>query len=130
MIPAEKLDELRQLASKATPGPWGYDDGAVICGDGWGFSSVPSQYRFDPEDTYMRDIPEGVDSDRDSQYIAAMNPTQCLELLDEIAKYREALEYIAAPTYGTEPFNTDEERAKIYWNHIARFQFAAREALK
>jgi hypothetical protein len=40
-----------------------------------------------------------------------------------------ALSAIAAPTYGTELSDTDAERASIYWQHLARFQKIAREAI-
>ena len=48
----------------------------------------------------------------------------------ENRRLREALEKIAAPTYGTELWNTHKERAKIYWRHLISFQTIARAALK
>lgn len=46
-----------------------------------------------------------------------------------ILELEAALRQIAQPTYGTEPSNTDAERADIYWGHLSRFQRIAREAL-
>lgn len=40
-----------------------------------------------------------------------------------------AMREIAAPTDGTEIHDTAEERAEIYWRHIARLQAIARRAL-
>ena len=51
------------------------------------------------------------------------------ELEAENRRMREALEKIAAPTFGTELWNTHKERAEIYWTHLTNFQTIARTAL-
>lgn len=52
------------------------------------------------------------------------------EAAAEIKRLREALEIISKPTYGTELFDTDEDRAEVYWQHITRFQAIAKKALE
>ena len=88
-ITKKKLNEIRKLALEASPGPWSYDDGNVGCGDGWGFGSWPTQYSGDTPVEYWEDkkIPPGIDSDKDSEYIAAVDPTTILALLDLLEDY-------------------------------------------
>lgn len=88
MITKEKLAELRKLSAEATPGPWIYDDGAVIFNapenvdgdENWSWQSYPCQYwqGFDDDDQNK------FDSDNDEVFIATLrnNIDALLDLIE------------------------------------------------
>jgi len=84
VIPAEKLDRLRQLAESATPGPWAkacaISSHAIV--DREIIESMAAcgpSHSEETEEQYAKVI-------NDSEFIHAFNPTQCIELLDEIQR--------------------------------------------
>ncbi|MBK7052201.1 MAG: hypothetical protein IPH54_16790 [Rhodoferax sp.] len=64
----EQINELRQLAQAATPGPW-YDRAGVLRGTGGGIKPIATIY-----------------NGLNSPYIAAANPAAVLELIAEIER--------------------------------------------
>ena len=68
--------------------------------------------------------------DIDYPHLARKQAERIAELESENRRLREALEKIAAPTYGTELWNTHKERAEIYRTHLTSFQTIARAALQ
>lgn len=87
------LKKLRELAEKATKGPWinGGDDWPFIyqtnhiTRDIWTIAELGNHYGMNT----------GKKVDEDAEFIAASNPTTILQLLDELQDYREALEWYA-----------------------------------
>lgn len=109
-----KLNELKELAQKATPGPWKHDDGnhqietsghrILICDAASNFTR-----KVDAEYMYGENIPDDVngilkyDNDDDMEFISAANPQVVIQLIERIEKLSEALTQIsiyAAKAYG------------------------------
>lgn len=67
----EQINELRQLAQAATPGPW-YDRAGVLRGTGGGIKPIATIY-----------------NGLNSPYIAAANPAAILALIAEIDSLRD-----------------------------------------
>ena len=89
-ITDELVAELEALASKATPGPWGYD-GSYVC-----------TVRNDGETVYVQSWDPVADAllSKNVHYIAAANPATILALLaerKELIKDRERLDWLADP---------------------------------
>jgi hypothetical protein len=84
-------DSCLEIAGKATPGPWGDDDGHVMTGDGFGFSSTPAQYYIGDE------YGSTGDSDADAEFIATsreMVPELCRRLQLACEALRAVKSYI------------------------------------
>jgi hypothetical protein len=87
---AEEMKRLRELAEKATPGPWDCDDadesrGGYNAHAGW-FSVSKAR----TEDMVLTNQPEMGMFDRraDAAFVVAANPQTVLALLDEIERLR------------------------------------------
>lgn len=78
----DKLNELKELAEKATPGPWIYDeeDGTIEPLETVGLRSIIA------EPTYSND----------AAFIAAANPQTVLELIAEIERREKEADWLAA----------------------------------
>lgn len=72
----EERERLKELAGKATPGPWGRD-GAIVLGNGRGLADVWG------EDTSL------VEDDHNAAYIAAANPSAVLALIEEVERLEQ-----------------------------------------
>lgn len=88
MILSEYLTSVRQRLEKATPGPWGYDDGAVFVEDGFCLQAWPQQY-YEGLTCYGKTKGPG-DSDGDSEFCASA-PTDIAKLLKLVEIMSEAL---------------------------------------
>ena len=79
-------DELRALAVVATPGPW------IPAGPSFG-ERLPAYYNCVCVDDDTDDSPDicGDMEHADAEYVAAMDPTTTLALLDEIERLRGLL---------------------------------------
>ena len=76
------LKKLRELAEKALPGPWAVGE----WGDGSNTSGCSNVLAPDSEIVIVKDIPYC-----DSSFIAALNPSTVLSLLDTIERYEGVL---------------------------------------
>jgi len=79
----QKLNELREIAKRATPGPWRYSPATFY--EDWTIETPECFVKQEESDVPI--------SDNDGRYIAAANPATVLELLDTIEKYKSALTY-------------------------------------
>ncbi len=122
------LDLIEATAQKATAGPW--ENTSSIDGRR---TSVRSK---DDLLLILATGPDDLDHGRtgtrlaNAAHIALLNPQLVLEWVGEMRRLREALEKIAANTYGTEVLNTDEENDAIMAPWAFRYQIIARAALK
>lgn len=80
------LAKLKELAQKATPGPWG-------CGDGYYIFTPPDASVGDEQGAFVANCCNdyyGVEwSCNNSRYIAAAHPQTVLELIAEVERLRE-----------------------------------------
>lgn len=114
------LQKLRELAERATPGPWSYDvdedeihSESCATSDGEPWHVIPSQ------------TSQSVASIRDSQFIAAANPQAIIEILDMVDRYMEALSTIETlSSYPNRIFEIGVARAEL-----SKINKMAREAL-
>lgn len=83
----DKLNELEQLAKRATPGPWQYDDGLCEIA-----AFIPTK----GEECVLMETTAGFATQKDYAYIAAANPQAILELISALRKAVETLEFYAS----------------------------------
>ena len=92
----DELAKLRELATKATPGPW-KDDGVDVYSVTDGGNGFPLDRYPDSVDVVVGQCERcgsaqvGAISAHDSRYIAAANTTVVLALLDEIDRLRSVV---------------------------------------
>lgn len=89
-LDGEMLGQLREFAERATPGPWRWDEGGDMVSDAAGDSDdmttyyEPEWHKAPPTTIIKTDSGYYPPRDNDGAFIAAFNPTVCLQLLDMI----------------------------------------------
>jgi len=86
MITQDRINELREVAKAATPGPWD-----ARCRE---FSNTELPRNIWTEYGYIAKT-ENCDQVQNATHIATFNPTQVLELLDHIEVYQKVLKTVA-----------------------------------
>lgn len=124
--------EVRELAEKATPGPWKYDGYDGFDADGEWVEVVS-----DEKDDLLVQLPNGyfnatdpykeTQMTDDAKFIAAVNPEWVKALIDDHARMREALEKIASDDTNDAEDSFVENNYGYDWG--AYYNDKAREAL-
>jgi hypothetical protein len=91
-MPKINIKKLKKLAEKATPGPWFRGKG--ICGDfdimTYDIGPIGDRENLEQyEDAFAYTITTNEDGEANGAYIAAIDPTTLLQLLDELEKLRK-----------------------------------------
>lgn len=91
-MPKINIKKLRKLAEKATPGPWFRSVGRADDFDIMTYAIGPVGDREDLEqyeDGFAYTITTNDDGEANGAYIAAIDPSTLLQLLDEVEKLRK-----------------------------------------
>jgi hypothetical protein len=93
-MPKINIKKLRKLAEKATPGPWFRSIGRVDDFDIMTYAIRPNGEREDLEqyeDAFAQTFTTNDDGEANGAYIAAIDPSTLLQLLDELEKLRKQI---------------------------------------
>lgn len=112
---AQEIARLREVASKATKSQWAYSETREmdIYGDEGVIDTVDVMaYEDGPMICHVCDEPDENWQDN-GQFIAAFNPETALRLLDELERYRGALEFYANGSVGDD-HEPKPDKAHLY----------------
>lgn len=87
-----KLSELKQIAEKATPGPWVFRKGNPWCikaGDEINGKNIIMVSNGQHDAVFLEEGRKNI------HFISALNPSVVIKLLDDMARMRECLEFIS-----------------------------------